>query len=111
MGLLKKLNGWRRKLLQGEPGAAVPAPLAPTMGQPGPKRIRRFERLERRDLLSASPLHFGAVYYEDAFVSGTDNTPPGDLMAITFAGGADGSQLTTVTIELDPLAVSLWPMR
>lgn len=90
MGLLNKLNGWRKKLLEANVQTEKPV------------RLCRFERLERRDLLSADPLHFGAVYYEDAFVSGTDNTPPGDLMAITYSGGADGTQLTTITIDLDP---------
>ena len=65
--------------------------------------------MERRDLLSADPLHLGAVYYEDAFVSGTDSTPPGDLLHFTFNGGAEGTQLQSLTIELDPDALGIEP--
>jgi len=62
----------------------------------------RFEKLERREMLSADPIHLGAVYYEDAFTSGADFSSPGDLLEISFTGGADNTQLTSLTIELDP---------
>jgi len=55
--------------------------------------------MEPRRLLSADPIpiRVGAVYFEDG--SGEDEV--GDLIEITFAGGADGTRLTELTIDTD----------
>lgn len=74
--------------------------------QSRPKKYQ-FERLEPRELLNADPIAFGAVYYEDALAGGTDDIAPGDLMEITFEGGAPNTQLTELTIDLDPGAGEL----
>ncbi|MEK6234617.1 MAG: carboxypeptidase regulatory-like domain-containing protein, partial [Planctomycetales bacterium] len=70
-------------------------------------RVCRMEKMERREMLSADPLHFGAVYYEDAFTSGADLTEPGDLIEISFEGGAAATQLVEATLDLDPLGGDL----
>ena len=57
----------------------------------------RFEQMEPRQLLSAAPIHVGAVYFEDA--GGEDIV--GDRFQITFSGGAPGTQLTQLVIETD----------
>ncbi len=66
------------------------------------RRSFRYELLERREMLNADPLSFGAVYLEDATLGGTDESPPGDLLEVTFQGGAQGTQLTELTVELNP---------
>ncbi|MCX7427684.1 MAG: carboxypeptidase regulatory-like domain-containing protein, partial [Planctomycetia bacterium] len=57
----------------------------------------RFEQMEPRQLLAASPIQIGAVYFEDA--GGEDVV--GDRFQITFSGGAPGTQLTQLVIETD----------
>ncbi|RMF95918.1 MAG: hypothetical protein D6741_11220, partial [Planctomycetota bacterium] len=63
----------------------------------------RFENMEPRCLLSASPIHVGLVYYEEA--SGFDER--GDVFELTFSGGAEGTQLRELTIECDKLGDGL----
>ena len=53
--------------------------------------------MEPRQLLSATPIQIGAVYFEDA--GGEDVV--GDRFEITFSGGAPGTQLTQLVIETD----------
>ena len=53
--------------------------------------------MEPRQLLSATPIQVGAVYFEDA--GGEDEV--GDRIEITFSGGEPGTQLTQLTIETD----------
>ncbi len=62
-------------------------------------RICRFEQMEPRRLLSADfpTIHVGAVYFED--YGGEDEI--GDLIEITFNGGAPGTQLTELLIDTD----------
>jgi len=71
-------------------------------------RICRFECMEPRQLLSASPapIHFGATYFEDSndidqssALQGT-TVQAADLFQIGFTGGASGTQLTSLTINL-----------
>ena len=59
-------------------------------------RICRFEPLETRQYLSATPLNFGAVYLESGMQSG--QAP--NQMSITFDGGPAGTQLNTITIDV-----------
>ncbi|MBC7336797.1 MAG: hypothetical protein H5U01_11085, partial [Clostridia bacterium] len=59
--------------------------------------------MEARMLLSASPIHLGMVYYEDA--TGTDES--GDTLELTFQGGAPGTQLTRIVIDTDKLGDGL----
>lgn len=72
-------------------------------------RICRIEQMESRQLLSATvaPLNVGAVYFEDSndydqssALTGT-STQVADLFQIGYTGGADGTNLTTLTIDLD----------
>ena len=55
--------------------------------------------MEPRRLLatSATPIHIGAVYLEDS----SEKDDVGDLIEITWTGGAEGTQLTQVTINTD----------
>lgn len=69
----------------------------------GRYRRCRFEQIESRVMLSASPIHLGLVYYEDA--TGTDES--GDTFELTFQGGTAGTQLTRVVIETDKLGDGL----
>ncbi len=65
------------------------------------KKVRacRFEQLEIRNPLTASPLpvHLGSVYLEQA--SGDDSAP--NVIKVTFAGGAPGTQLKQLVIDGD----------
>ena len=65
--------------------------------------------MEPRQLLSAtvSPIHVGATYFEDSddydqssVLQGTD-TQVADLFEVSYTGGADGTELTTLTFNLD----------
>jgi len=62
-------------------------------------RTCRFERMEPRTLLAADfpTIEVGAVYFEDG--SGQDEV--GDLIEITFLGGAPGTELTQLVIDTD----------
>ena len=53
--------------------------------------------MEPRQFLTATPIQVGAVYYEAD--SGTDSTP--NTFTVTWSGGATGTQLTQVVIDLD----------
>jgi len=67
---------------------------------PAPRRrsrICRFEEVEPRQLLSAAPIEVGAVYFEEA----TSQDETGDVIEITWTGGAPGTQLTELTIDTD----------
>lgn len=68
-----------------------------------PPRLRGFEYMEPRQLLSAAPLYVGAVYIEED--TGSDVSP--DTFELTFAGGAEGTQLTRVEIRTDQNAPGL----
>mgnify|MGYP006969582823 CR=1 FL=1 len=61
-------------------------------------RICRFEQMESRLMLSADPIHIGAVFAEQ---SSTSAEPQGDRFEITWNGGADGTQLTQLEISGD----------
>jgi serine-aspartate repeat-containing protein C/D/E len=58
-------------------------------------RIFRVEELEPRNLMSASPIQFGAVYYDP---HAGDGSQP-NLFYISYQGGAAGTQLSQVTIS------------
>jgi len=62
-------------------------------------RTCRFEVMEPRLMLAfdVPPLHVGAVYFEDG--SGHDEV--GDVIEVTFEGGAPGTQLTELVIQTD----------
>ena len=66
-------------------------------------RICRFEEIEPRQLLSASPIQVGSVYFEPA--SRNDEAP--NQIEITFAGGAPGTQLTDLVIDTDKVGDGL----
>jgi len=53
--------------------------------------------MESRQYLSATPIQVGAVYYEDA----TPDDQKADTIEITWSGGADGTQLTSLVIDTD----------
>jgi len=62
-------------------------------------RTCRFERMEPRTLLAADfpTIEVGAVYFEDG--SGQDEV--GDLIEVTFLGGAPGTELTQLGFNTD----------
>ena len=64
-------------------------------------RVCRFESMEPRQMLAADLdlITIGSVYYEDE--SGFDDG--GDLIEITFNGGAAGTQLSQIVIDTDKL--------
>jgi len=62
-------------------------------------RICRFEQIEQRWLLSAMPIQVGAVYLETDI--GADNS--GDILEVTWEGGAPGTQLVGLTIDTDKI--------
>ena len=59
----------------------------------------RFERMEPRRLLAAdvAPIQVGMVYFEEA----TGEDEAGDVLELTFQGGADGTQLSELIIDTD----------
>jgi protocatechuate 3,4-dioxygenase beta subunit len=61
-------------------------------------RLCRFEQMEPRQLLSATPIHLGTTYFEEAnpYDSGT-----GNVFEISYNGGAPGTQLTELKIDTD----------
>ena len=70
--------------------------------------ICRIEQMEPRQLLSAvpAPIHIGATYFEDSndfdtssFLKGT-TTPVADMFQVSYMGGAPGTELTSLTINL-----------
>ena len=74
------------------------------------RRKLRFEPLEARLALSADPitlsvpeppsdLEFGLVYFEDDMSMGKDQG--GDVFQINWTGGADGTKLAEIRINLD----------
>lgn len=89
---------------------AVPKPhFKKTESAPPRLRLCRFEQMEPRQLLSTTPapLHVGATYFEDSnetdqssVLQGT-TTQVADLFEVSFAGGAAGTSLTKMTIDLD----------
>ena len=60
-------------------------------------RLSKFELLEQRCLLAADLLNLGVVYHERDL--GSDQT--GDTFEVTFAGGAQSSELTRLIINSD----------
>ncbi len=90
MGLLRNLFELRQRWKRRD-RALTARPV--TIGQ----RICRFETMEDRRMLTASPLVIGAVYTEEDL--GTD--AQGDTFQITFEGGAPGTQLTRLVIDGD----------
>jgi hypothetical protein len=62
--------------------------------------------MEPRQLLSvsASPIHVGAVYFEDSSINSAGSTLNGKavedkIFSVSFTGGEAGTQLTTLTID------------
>ncbi len=96
MGLLQSFNAWRH-------ARRAPGQSNHPCGSSRGARICRFEQIEHRLLLSATPIEIGAVYYEDSI--GADDS--GDVFEITWEGGAAGTQLTELTIETDKVGDGL----
>lgn len=97
MGLIKRISelGWRWLHTRRS---------EPTRNRPTVRpRICRFEQIESRRFLSAAPIQIGSVYYEDA----TQDDQSGDLIEITWSGGAAGTQLAELTIQTDKEANGL----
>ncbi len=70
-------------------------------------RICRIEEVEAREMLSASPfdppdnINVGAIYHEEAFIAqNTNEDTQGDRFTISWNGGAPGSSLTYICIDL-----------
>ncbi|HEY4759222.1 MAG TPA: SdrD B-like domain-containing protein, partial [Thermoguttaceae bacterium] len=82
-------------------------PIRASKGDFGNGRWRhcRIEKIESRQMLSITgpEIQIGAVYFEDA--QGQDQV--GDLLEITFSGGAAGTQLTELRIDTDKLGDGL----
>ncbi|MDO4550988.1 MAG: SdrD B-like domain-containing protein [Planctomycetia bacterium] len=65
------------------------------------RRLAGAELLEARCLLSVNPIDFGVVYYEGTrteYGSGVDSAA--DYIYVSFAGGAENTQLKTMTIDM-----------
>jgi serine-aspartate repeat-containing protein C/D/E len=86
----------------------VPAPHRKPQKAGSAHRICRFEQMEARQLLSATiaPIHVATTYFEDSnevdqpgVIVGT-STPVADVFQVSFTGGADGSELKSLTIDL-----------
>lgn len=99
MGLLQNFNVWRHA--KRAPGQSNQVSSGFRSG-----RICRFEQIEHRWLLSASPIQIGAVYFEDSI--GADNS--GDVFEVTWEGGAPGTQLAELTINTDKANDGLTPI-
>ena len=88
---------------------SVPSPHRKTLRGAGSRfHLCRFEQMESRHLLSASiaPIHIATTYYEDSnnydqpsVLQGT-NTQVADLFEVSFSGGADGTNLTSMKLDL-----------
>ncbi len=96
MSLLRKAN--RKRVV------------APSRRQDASSRFRicRIEPMESRQLLSVTvdPIQVGVTYFEDSndydtssALAGT-TTQVADLFEVSYAGGADNTELTTLTINL-----------
>ena len=99
MGLLQNFNAWRH-------AKHAPGQSNQVSGGFRTGRICRFEQVEHRWLLSATPIEIGAVYLEDSI--GADNS--GDVFEVTWEGGAAGTQLVELTIEMDKANDGLTPI-
>ncbi|MBS0207311.1 MAG: carboxypeptidase regulatory-like domain-containing protein [Planctomycetes bacterium] len=88
MGLLKLLSR-----LRGHESRTERTEIAP---RPDAHRRCRIERLESRQLMAAD-IQLGTVYFEPA--SGTDSV--GNTYTVTWQGGAPGTELTELDINLD----------
>ncbi len=63
--------------------------------------LNGVELLEKRDLLSVSPIEVGGVYYEGTRTetgSGVDSAA--DYIYVAFEGGAENTEMTQITIDL-----------
>ena len=89
MGLLNKLNKLRAWMQRN--------PSAPLKSE-SMSRICRFEQIERREMLSATPIQMG-VHYLESSTDTQDDTP--DQFTVTFTGGAQGTKLTSLVINTD----------
>ncbi|HWA98245.1 MAG TPA: SdrD B-like domain-containing protein [Pirellulales bacterium] len=81
------MSRWRRRLAGSHKSAGPHA---------SPWRRCQVEQLEPRQMMAAD-LQLGAVYFEPA--DGTDST--GNTFTVTWSGGAAGTTLSTLTIDLD----------
>ena len=69
------------------------------------RRLVGVEVLEDRRLLSADVLQVGAVYYESAPTEvGSGRDTAADYIYVAFSGGAENTQLTEVTIDMNSFA-------
>jgi len=86
MGLLSAINNLRRNWRLSQSNTSKPK-----------SRRRSFEKMEPRRMLDADPIYVGAVYIE--LDEGNDST--GDAFEVAFVGGAEGTQLNSILIDLD----------
>ena len=91
MGLLRKVQLWRHHRRN------TRSYTTRRTVSTGFSRLCRFEKMEPRQYLSASPIQVGAVYYENH----DQDDIGGDRIEITFDGGAAGTQLTRLVIDTD----------
>ncbi len=90
MGLLQLMNQWRSRGMRRRRSEAKSAVVANGF------RRCRIEALESRQLMAAD-LYAGSVYFEPA--NGTDSV--GNTFTINWQGGATGTDMSTLTINLD----------
>ncbi len=88
MKLFSKLFGWLTRSNS----------VTDQCAEPGQRRCR-FESLEERRMLDASPLFAGSVYWEPD--EGSETTH--DTIEVAFVGGTDNTRLTDFTIDLNPI--------
>ena len=70
-------------------------------------RACRIEQMESRQLLSVAPIQIGATFFEDhsgddvpSILTSDGKTLVADLFQISYTGGADGTKLSSLTIDL-----------
>lgn len=68
-------------------------------------RICRFEQIERREMLSASPIHVAVITTEPH----DENDAIGNQFQVCFTGGASNTQLSQLTIDTDKAGDGLTP--
>ncbi|MDR2641978.1 MAG: hypothetical protein LBC74_04215, partial [Planctomycetaceae bacterium] len=70
-------------------------------------RICRIEEIEPREMLSATPyeppelINVGVVFHEDYYVEQNYEDEGGDTFYVSWYGGADGTTLTELVIDLN----------
>src|SRR5690348_16898119 len=99
---MNKIVPWRK--WRRDPAHIVAVGDPPPESKVDQRRICRFEQVEERQLMAAD-IHLGVVY--DDAASGGDAVP--NTFTVTWSGGAAGTELKQLTINLDKNGDGLTP--